>query len=630
MKKLIIAVVMLLFIFVGDGYSNTLSVNTQGDIFAETDRYEVRFTKGSIVHLHNKLTQETYTHQEVKTIPEDFLDFSSHKIIDADFLVVEKVAPLTAKLTAVWRERQHLKTLTMWVSIDELTGDLVIKQEGSDLRHGADTISWRLWNLDPNQVSVIVPANGGLLIDEAKSRENMGFEFSFPGRAWQARLAILQGDTGGCSVMSTDETFQFNRFNCRRYRDAFELQFRTENFWPAEDRPEESEDFQHIVSTTWRLNTYSGDWQVPAETYRQAMIQRNASRVAPKPAWVKDIKLIMMYCSYSHPEYILSMFDFVAKQIDPKNVLFYCRSGWGSEGQEWPDHHAREDLPVLMSAAKRHGFRVMLYAGFLYVGQDHPLYPEWEPFLYRGRRGGITGWELERGGPAIINPAYSGYRDYKVQVLKNLQSTYNIDGFALDFNNYVPNQKPIEGLTPIQGNMLLHEELIAAMPRVVFAGEGISELTAPYTPLYARGDDAGYTHPITDFLFSQWTQSFGGPLSYLGKRHDPQEREILNTHIDLYKHLDVIPTIRYRYKYHFEIYQGISIFHQTNSNAEFWEELGRMVNTPYREDLNFDGVVNILDLVIVANAVGDPTGPDLNSDGVVNILDLVMVAIALN
>ncbi|MCY3743637.1 MAG: dockerin type I domain-containing protein [Candidatus Poribacteria bacterium] len=42
-------------------------------------------------------------------------------------------------------------------------------------------------------------------------------------------------------------------------------------------------------------------------------------------------------------------------------------------------------------------------------------------------------------------------------------------------------------------------------------------------------------------------------------------------------------------------------------------------------DLNGDGVVNILDLVIVANGLGSDA-PDLNGDGSVNILDLVIVA----
>ena len=42
-------------------------------------------------------------------------------------------------------------------------------------------------------------------------------------------------------------------------------------------------------------------------------------------------------------------------------------------------------------------------------------------------------------------------------------------------------------------------------------------------------------------------------------------------------------------------------------------------------DVNGDGVVNIQDLVIVANAFGEAE-PDLNNDGVVNIQDLVIVA----
>ncbi len=70
---------------------------------------------------------------------------------------------------------------------------------------------------------------------------------------------------------------------------------------------------------------------------------------------------------------------------------------------------------------------------------------------------------------------------------------------------------------------------------------------------------------------------------------------------------------------------------------KYWHELADLdgeiylksgLETPPTVDVNADGVVNILDLVMVANAFGK-TAPDLNGDGVVNILDLVAVANAL-
>ena len=49
------------------------------------------------------------------------------------------------------------------------------------------------------------------------------------------------------------------------------------------------------------------------------------------------------------------------------------------------------------------------------------------------------------------------------------------------------------------------------------------------------------------------------------------------------------------------------------------------LKTEITTDLNGDGVINVLDLVIITNAFGE-TAPDLNGDGIVNILDLVIVA----
>ena len=46
-------------------------------------------------------------------------------------------------------------------------------------------------------------------------------------------------------------------------------------------------------------------------------------------------------------------------------------------------------------------------------------------------------------------------------------------------------------------------------------------------------------------------------------------------------------------------------------------------------DVNGDGLVNVLDLVMVANGFGQ-SAPDPNGDGAVNILDLVFVAQQFN
>ena len=59
-----------------------------------------------------------------------------------------------------------------------------------------------------------------------------------------------------------------------------------------------------------------------------------------------------------------------------------------------------------------------------------------------------------------------------------------------------------------------------------------------------------------------------------------------------------------------------------NLDGDIYLKVSEAVNPA---DLNGDGVVNILDLVVVANAFGRDT-PDLNDDGVVNILDLVIIA----
>ena len=60
-------------------------------------------------------------------------------------------------------------------------------------------------------------------------------------------------------------------------------------------------------------------------------------------------------------------------------------------------------------------------------------------------------------------------------------------------------------------------------------------------------------------------------------------------------------------------------------DGEIYLKLESGLETPPTADVNADGVVNVLDLVMVANAFGEAE-PDPNGDGVVNVLDLVLVA----
>jgi hypothetical protein len=62
---------------------------------------------------------------------------------------------------------------------------------------------------------------------------------------------------------------------------------------------------------------------------------------------------------------------------------------------------------------------------------------------------------------------------------------------------------------------------------------------------------------------------------------------------------------------------------QVGTDLEIVEEIPP---EPCPEDINSDGVVNVLDLLAVLAAWGAAGGPeDINNDGTVNVLDLLLV-----
>ena len=91
----------------------------------------------------------------------------------------------------------------------------------------------------------------------------------------------------------------------------------------------------------------------------------------------------------------------------------------------------------------------------------------------------------------------------------------------------------------------------------------------------------------------------------------------MRTVIELYKPQNVLPTAR--------IWRTSLLYQPVT--GEILATARRQQGYYRKADVNRDGVVNILDLTLVAQALGTGSPPeDVNGDGVVNVFDLVFVA----
>ena len=533
------------------------------------------------------------------------------------------MSPLSVEV-AYYSDYRVDKTVRMRISIDAATGDLVIQQHGTSER--IVSIMWGCGYLNSQQVDVILPAHGGEIIDAASEISRRGFEY--PER-WEAQLAILQGTRGGFFVRSTDTTFRFKVAHYVPSAEHFGMRFQTDNPAPFGNKNE-------ITSVEWRLNAYRGDWHVPAEIYRNWM--ENTFQPKQPPAWVKDLELVI-YAPYQPLD--TSILPLLAEHINPSTTLLYI-IGWSDPTMGLaPDYVPDPEFGDFLKAAHGYGFRVMAFVTFHGCSPNNPLYPEFEKYQLRHPiRGHKLGYKLDDPTydypTAYINPASKAFRKYLVEQMKTLYEIYPIDALHLDINTSVVNDANglIDGLTAAEGNVLLHQELAAAMPGIVLSGENVHEVTFFNTNVAQRWSyNNKQPHPISSFLFSPWTIPYG--------YHVPNpdgEPELYQPFQEAYIVWGVLPTIRIRAPWllrdpHMVKTQG---FLRSVREGQSWEQTWNIdiVGMEVLTDINVDGIVNVLDIVMVAQHIGreKPGNPrvDVNGDGVVNILDLVVVANAFD
>ena len=518
-------------------------------VFVKTDAYEIQFEKGVITQLHNKLTAETYTLPlSADGVPIGISGRSGLLRRNGGSIWTEQTTLKTARkiapLKAVLVFNQGQNEIRLSIAVDQSTEDLVIEQEGISNTAGVYGIQWGCVNLNVRNLDLILPAEGGQVIDSTTQVTSRSF--NYPG-SWEVQLAILQGEQGGFFVRGTDETFQFKVLHYEKDIDSFALGFETQNQAPFDA-------LTSAKSVVWRLNTYQGDWRVPARQYQEWMEQTfKPWRLDEMPAWVGEIGIVVTYID---PSLDVGILDKLADQVDPTKTLLYVTQ-WRKDDYDvnFPDYTAKPEFGNFVKVAHQYGFRVMPHANLVGVSTYHPLYVELQKFQFRDPwNGDLYGWRWEQTDApyrhAFINLANSTFRKILVQQLKNVWEQYKVDAFHLDVSHWVTNDANglIEGLNAGQGNVLMHRELAEAMPSVVFSGEHLHEVTffresfAQRWKLPPTWDPTprGTPYPISTFLFSPYTLPYG----YLGLPNPDESPQFYQEYLDAYESWGVLPTLR--------------------------------------------------------------------------------------
>ena len=167
-------------------------------IHVETDAYTVQFDRGVITHIHNKLTDETYTlspgvgkqgwsgllnHRHYW----NDVNISTRK---ATLISARKIDPLNVELVF----RLGGTDIRLFIAVDPTTDDMLIDIEGVSDTPGVVGMQWGVGDLDIQNLSLIVPVYGGRVIDATTLITSTDREYP---SSWEAQLAIVQAQRGG-------------------------------------------------------------------------------------------------------------------------------------------------------------------------------------------------------------------------------------------------------------------------------------------------------------------------------------------------------------------------------------------------------------------------------------------------
>jgi len=479
-------------------------------VYIETQTLSAVIEKGILSSLRSKINQEEFIEKP---------DVSNFRALQLLYIKNELVQVNEEKFGTIESHQisDHSAEIVFhsWdgdgvlsISADAETGDLMIEPSAYSSRPGVLACRWSISGLKPG-LELVAPFFQGikLKLDDPLIKNNR-WRWPF---SWEAGFAILQSIEGGFWIHTRDTRYRFKALQTGIESDPFFIGLESETYGPISEN-------LSAGGICWRINTYSGNWHVPAEKYRQWYWQAYnlESEERRRQPWIYNVKLAVSWCP-GNPEIL----DALAKRVSPKNVLLHF-SNWRTDGydENYPTYTASESAKVFIKKCRQMGFHVMPHFNSIDMDPSHPVYTQIRDFPYRDvETKQLQGWSWYKGrGIGVpesnmnrlnnqdkkvmvkIHPGLSMWRSILGENILKAVRELSLDTVFIDVTLCIWNIHNciVESIAPTEGMNRLIRHVADLGDGLVVGGEGLNEITA-------QGESFSQAH-----LFKSWQSSIEG------------------------------------------------------------------------------------------------------------------------
>jgi uncharacterized protein (TIGR03437 family) len=511
-------------------------------LVATTNNTVATFQGPDLVGIANTLTGETY----LKSPPpsplmnlETFAGGASQSLQSAGWTTT---LASTGSTAATLTMQDSMRSVTITVSVDPASQEIVITLSGQTAQPGAANAYWAVAGLDLSVGHLIVPASSGIVLDH--QHEELGSIFAYP-YDWAAQMAVYETSSGSFVLYSTDAQYLFKQLRvASRSNPLIDLSIATEanGPWPSATS---------VPAVEWRLKSFAADWRSAAAVYRDWLVANRPPVSNGNHAWVSNIATVIQLGTRDP-----SILDSLAAELTPSKTLIYIPD-WRQSGydENYPDYTPASDVPSFVAKAHTLGFKVMLHTDLIGVTPSNAAFASVDQWQLKDPGTlQLVGWEWSSPPStpnrfAWIDPASSVFRKLFVSSVGAAVAAVQPDALHLDVSGVMFNDGngPIEGMNYGEGMVQLHKDIIAAFPNLALGGEAMNDAIYCYNSFAQNwwvGDyDTLVGHPVVNFL---WNSRINGEaqIQYYGHLGQPEASDpSFKNFVALVERQGILPTL---------------------------------------------------------------------------------------